>query len=88
MAITKNNGTINAEPISHDFIEVFGARVHNLKNIDIAIPKNKMVVITGISGSGNLRWHLILFMQKGKDVIWKPSAPMPVSSLAIWKGRM
>jgi excinuclease ABC subunit A len=35
-----------------DVIEVFGARVHNLKNIDINIPKNKLVVITGISGSG------------------------------------
>ncbi len=35
-----------------DSIEVFGARVHNLKNIDISIPKNKLVVITGISGSG------------------------------------
>lgn len=33
-------------------IDVFGARVHNLKNIDISIPKNKLVVITGISGSG------------------------------------
>ena len=33
-------------------IGVFGARVHNLKNIDIQIPKNKLVVITGISGSG------------------------------------
>lgn len=33
-------------------IEVFGARVHNLKNIDISIPKNKLVVITGVSGSG------------------------------------
>src|SRR5215213_9136220 len=33
-------------------IEVFGARVHNLKNIDITIPKNKLVVITGLSGSG------------------------------------
>lgn len=34
------------------FIEVLGARVHNLKNIDVSIPKNKLVVITGISGSG------------------------------------
>ena len=33
-------------------IEVFGAREHNLKNIDISIPKNSLVVITGISGSG------------------------------------
>ncbi len=36
----------------NEFIEVFGASEHNLKNIDIAIPKNKLVVITGISGSG------------------------------------
>ncbi len=35
-----------------EMIEVFGARVHNLKNIDISIPKNQLVVITGISGSG------------------------------------
>jgi excinuclease ABC subunit A len=37
---------------NEDAIEVFGAREHNLKNIDISIPKNKLVVITGISGSG------------------------------------
>lgn len=35
-----------------EFIEVWGAKEHNLKNIDIAIPKNQLVVITGISGSG------------------------------------
>jgi len=35
-----------------DFIEVIGARVHNLKNIDVSIPRNKLVVITGLSGSG------------------------------------
>lgn len=35
-----------------DKIEIKGARIHNLKNIDISIPKNKMVLITGVSGSG------------------------------------
>ena len=35
-----------------DVISVNGARVHNLKNIDIDIPRNKLVVITGLSGSG------------------------------------
>ena len=33
-------------------VEVFGARVHNLKNIDVSFPRNKLVVITGLSGSG------------------------------------
>ena len=37
---------------AEETIDVFGAREHNLKNIDISIPKNKLVVITGISGSG------------------------------------
>lgn len=35
-----------------EFIIIKGARQHNLKNIDVAIPRNKMVVITGLSGSG------------------------------------
>jgi excinuclease ABC subunit A len=34
------------------FIEVKGARVHNLKNMDVSIPHGKMTVITGLSGSG------------------------------------
>src|SRR5881296_3838623 len=37
---------------SKKFILIKGARVHNLKNIDVAIPRNKLVVITGLSGSG------------------------------------
>ncbi|MDT8308303.1 MAG: excinuclease ABC subunit UvrA [Bacteroidales bacterium] len=35
-----------------DFLSVYGARAHNLKNIDIRIPSHKLVVITGLSGSG------------------------------------
>jgi len=35
-----------------EFLEVYGARVHNLKNIDVKIPRDKLVVITGLSGSG------------------------------------
>ncbi len=45
-----------AEPISADQanpeLRVYGARVHNLQNIDVAIPRNRLVVITGLSGSG------------------------------------
>ena len=34
------------------FVEIKGAREHNLKSVDINIPKNKLTVITGLSGSG------------------------------------
>lgn len=40
------------EAIETEQIEVYGARVHNLKNIDVSIPRNKLTVITGLSGSG------------------------------------
>ena len=33
-------------------IDIQGARVHNLKNIDVKIPRNQLVVVTGLSGSG------------------------------------
>jgi excinuclease ABC subunit A len=38
--------------MAHDWIAVRGARVHNLKNIDVDLPRQKLVVITGLSGSG------------------------------------
>jgi len=49
----KKNATVPAVPVAaDDNIAVFGAREHNLKNLDLQLPKNKLVVITGISGSG------------------------------------
>ncbi len=38
--------------MSKDYIKVYGARVHNLKNVDAVIPRNSLTVITGLSGSG------------------------------------
>jgi len=40
------------EPAEAARIDIYGARVHNLKSIDVSIPRNKLVVITGLSGSG------------------------------------
>jgi excinuclease ABC subunit A len=47
---TKVNGS--SHHIDAPFIEVYGAREHNLKNVSVQIPRNKLVVFTGISGSG------------------------------------
>ncbi len=46
-----NKNTI-PDLVEQNEVEVFGARVHNLKNIDVSFPRNKLVVITGLSGSG------------------------------------
>ncbi|RNI28657.1 excinuclease ABC subunit UvrA [Rufibacter latericius] len=47
-SVAKNNSSTVDVP----FIEVYGAREHNLKNISLKIPRNELVVFTGISGSG------------------------------------
>lgn len=66
MATSTNNGKTTTTTVSplingkredidlfeQEYIEVIGAREHNLKDIDVRIPRNKLVVITGISGSG------------------------------------
>lgn len=49
------SATISDPPFAsadNDVIDVIGARVHNLKNIDVRFPRNKLIVLTGISGSG------------------------------------
>lgn len=47
-----NSATKIPDLTGYEQIEVIGAREHNLKNINVSIPRNKLVVITGISGSG------------------------------------
>jgi excinuclease ABC subunit A len=46
--IKESNGTGEVK----DSILIKGARVHNLKNVTVEIPRNKLVVVTGVSGSG------------------------------------
>ncbi|HWT73810.1 MAG TPA: ABC transporter, partial [Mobilitalea sp.] len=49
-----------------EYIEITGARIHNLKNVDIKIPKNKLTVITGVSGSGKSSLAFDTLYEEGK----------------------
>ena len=49
--LDQNNEKISTS-YDQEAIEIFGAREHNLKNIDVWLPRNKLIVVTGISGSG------------------------------------
>ena len=53
-------------------ISILGARVHNLKNIDVEIPRNKLTVITGMSGSGKSS-----FSPRDKGGMWRHSRLTP-----------
>ena len=52
--IRDNGNNIEAKPasIAENVIRIKGARQHNLKNIDLELPRNKLIVFTGVSGSG------------------------------------
>ena len=46
------------------YIEIKGARVNNLKNINVTIPRNKLIVVTGVSGSGKSSLAFATVMSK------------------------
>ena len=52
IAPSGSSGQANSTTVGADVIYIKGARVHNLKNIDVSIPRNRLVVVTGVSGSG------------------------------------
>ena len=61
----------------NDKIIIHGAREHNLKNIDLEVPRDKLVVFTGLSGSG--KSSSIPSTQTDSAGIWKAFLPMPAS---------
>ncbi len=50
----------------NEYIEIKGARIHNLKNINVKIPRNKLTVITGVSGSGKSSLAFDTLYEEGK----------------------
>ncbi len=65
-----------SEQNSEGFVRVRGAKEHNLKDVDVDIPRNKLVVFTGISGSVNLLLHSVRSMRKHNEDIWNQYHPM------------
>ena len=63
--------------MAKDHIVVHGARSHNLKNIDVSIPRDQFVVITGLSGSG--KSSLALYTLKDNAVMWRVCLRMRVN---------
>ena len=63
-----------------EYINVYGARVHNLKDIDAEIPRNSLTVITGLSGSGKSSLAFDTIFAEANAGILKPFPLMPVTS--------
>src|SRR4030081_1740225 len=51
-AVPPRPGTLASPQMPHDTIDIHGAREHNLKGIDLTLPRDRLIVITGLSGSG------------------------------------
>ena len=67
-------------------LEILGAREHNLQNIDLDIPRNKLVVITGLSGSGKSSLAFDTIYAEGQRR--KHSRHTHVTLSVIWNVRM
>ena len=68
-------------------IVVRGARLHNLKNLTLSIPHNKLTVITGVSGRASLRWPSTPSTPKASAATWSRCRRTRGSSLSAWRSR-
>jgi len=61
------------------FIRIRGARTHNLKNIDLDLPRDSLIVITGLSGSGKSSLAFDTLFAEGSGAMSNHCHPMPAS---------
>ena len=66
--------------MTNDMISIRGAKQHNLQNVDIDLPKDQLIVITGLSGSGKSSLALIRSTPKGSAAMWNRFLPMHANS--------
>ena len=71
-----------------ELINVYGARVHNLKDIDVEIPRNSLTVITGLSGSGKSSLAFDTIFAEGQRRYIETFSASPVISWEGWSARM
>lgn len=71
-----------------DTIHIRGARTHNLKNIDVDLPRDKLIVITGLSGSGKSSLAFDTIYAEVSVVTLNLYQLMRVSFFRLWKSRM
>ncbi len=76
------------EKKEEQYIKIRGANEHNLKNVDVDIPRDELVVLTGLPVPENHRWHLIQSMRKGQRRYMESCPLMQDSSWDRWKSRM
>ena len=77
----------SAEAATGDFIRIRGARTHNLKNVNLDLPRNRLVVITGLSGSGKSSLAFDTLYGKASAVTWSHCRHTRASFSSSWKSR-
>ena len=71
---------------SHDLIRVHGARENNLKNVDVELPKRRLTVFTGVSGSGKSSLVFDTIAAESQRLINETTAPSYRASCPRWRG--